>query len=253
MTIRLRLLLVALTWAPGLAAQDDVASPAQLHDAVRSFIDTAARYRMPSGDTLLSWAHQHPVLFLTAGRDSEGVHAGLLRADRMIGIADVQLGSSLPLRFHVRWLEPRGSTPAAIEINGAVRFDSITITGTRDIKLAAPRGRWAVADYGMEPLLAPAFAGLADGDTASIAVLRPYALKWDTLHVAVRVRPRFRVLSWVDESSEHWWLILDDHGRLLWLRRSKHPDAQVRPLPLSQLAAEFDALRAEMDSVSGIR
>jgi hypothetical protein len=251
--MRIRLLLVVLAWAPRLAAQDDLAAPARLHEAVRSFIDTASRYRMPAGDTLLSWSHQRPVLFLTAGRDSAGIHAGLLRADRMIGIADVRLAGSRPLRFHVRWLGPLSPTPTALEINGEVRSDSITITGTRDTTFVAPGGRWAVADYGMEQLLAPALEGLADGDTASIIVLRPYGLKWDTLHVAMRVRPDVKVLSWGKASSEQWWLILDDRGRMLWLRRSKYPDAQVRPLPLSPLAAEFDGLRAEMDSVSGIR
>ena len=59
-----------------------------------------------------------------------------------------------------------------------------------DTEMVAPSGEWAVADYAMDELLAPAIRALArDTLTHLLSVFRPTPRHWDTLRVTVRSVP----------------------------------------------------------------
>jgi hypothetical protein len=235
--------------ASGAAAQG---SPTELHKHVSEFIATNAPRTMPRGDTLLSWNGNRLVLFHTASRDDAGVHAGLLRADRMLGIADVRWEHQAPASFLVQWRTPTPTGADSLVIEGAARADSIIVkrTGHRDTTLATPHTRWAVADYGMEELLLPLFDGPSSAPAPAL-VLRPYALKWDTLMVSLDPpQSTWRVARWTDRSGERWTATVEGGAHLLWVRRSDHPNDEKLPLDGSALDEKFDRLRTVLEPAS---
>jgi len=240
-------LLIALALMSGqLSAQNDSAAAEVFHARVAAHMKDIAVRSLPPGDTLVTWHADSPVLFHTAVRDPDGVTAGMLRNDRIIGLADVRWSGGAPRSFHATWFTIKTGILDSSDIRGDRRDSLLVVTrsGKPDTTLVLPSISWAVADYGMEELLLPAFDGSGTGSPYRLAVLRPYGLKWDTLLVAERTRVSGRgwdVVTYT-ESGEQWRLaILDDH-HLLWLRRSKYPDDDKRPLEGTTLGDSFRRL-----------
>jgi hypothetical protein len=217
---------------------------AHMHDlAVRS---------LPPGDTLVTWTARGPVLFHTGARDSGGVRAGLLRNDRMLGLADVRWSAGTPHSFRTTWFTIKADLLDSVVSEGIQRDSGLVIkrSGTRDTTLALPSTAWAIADYGMEELLLPAFDSIGRRLPYRLAVLRPYGLKWDTLTVTERTKVVGRAWDVVSytENDEQWRLAITPDSHLLWLRRSKHPEDEKRPLEGTALGATFVRLRPALES-----
>ena len=246
-----RITLVILISA--LAHRDSTAQlgPTEIHSRVTEFIATRAPKPLPAGDTLVSWNGDRPVLFHTASRDSFGVRSGMLRADRMLGLAEVRWDNAAPKTFHVEWITPAPDKTDTLVIQGVVEPTGLRVrrSGGRDTVLAVPRGQWAVADYGMEELLLPAFDRLSNDSTTTVMVLRPYGMKWDSLSVIAGVTaPEWRVVHWA-EGKERWSATVQrDH--LLWVRRSIHPDNEKIVLEGTSARQTVDRLRVEMEQAS---
>jgi len=196
-------------------------------------------------DTLVTWSPE-PTLFHTATYSGFILRAGLLRGDAMVGTEEVRWEGGAPAAFDVLWTS-RGTTPIAL--HGKRAGDEILIGGSRDTTLAVPTLPWAIADYGMESLLTP----LVEADTMigerRVVVLRPYALKWDTLGVTVTRTGDALVVTTRPGSGEREVLVIAGH-RLLWLRQ---PDtkAERRPLEGTSAFAEYTRLRAAVGESKG--
>jgi hypothetical protein len=250
--IRARILL-ASAFSIGVAADANGQSPSELHAHVGEFIATNALQTMPRGDTLLSWNGDRLVLFHTASRDSGGVRAGMLRADRMLGVSDVRWAHQSPTSFLVQWRTPKGTGVDSLIVRGVVRADSILIArnGRRDTTIATPHTRWAVADYGMVALLLPLFDGNDAVLSTPVLVLRPFTLKWDTLLVSVdKPWANWRVARWRDSSGERWTATVADGAHLLWLRRSKFTNDETLVLEGTALRDRFDRIRLALEEAS---
>jgi len=244
---------IVVVLAIGVSTSARGQAATELHAHVGEFIATKALQTMPTGDTLLSWNGDRLVLFHTARRDSGGVRAGMLRADRMLGVADVRWARQSPTSFLVQWRTPKATGVDSLIVRGTVRADSIVVArnGRSDTTIATPRTRWAVADYGMEALLLPLFDGADAAAPAPVLVLRPYALKWDTLQVSVdKPQSSWRVARWSTGSGERWTATVADGAHLLWVRRSAHPDDETLPLEGSALRERFDRIRPELEAAS---
>ena len=248
----LHALLLLTTCSRALGAQEDTARIAAFRTRVAGFIKSEAARALPVGDTLLTWHDGHPVLFHTASRDTGGVQAGMLRADRMLGIADVRWSGTVPTSFHVSWLTPRSNSLDSVDIRGHVANNSLTISkpGRIESVIQLPNIPWAVADYGMEQLLLPLFAGEPPREPYPVAVLRPYGLKWDTLIVTRQgdvPGQSWTVVTWTDAQHEQWRMAILDRRHLLWLRRSAHPNDETLPLDGTSLGATFANLRRDLE------
>src|SRR5262249_45343525 len=209
----------------GMQARGQQLSPADIHNRVLEFIAARSPQVLPVGDTLVSWNAGRPVLFHTGSRDSGGVRAGMLRADRMYGSADVRWTADAPRSFVVQWLTPGSAGVDSLIVRGVVEPTGLRISRlhARDTVLAVPTGLWAIADYGMEELLLPAF-DRASNAPAALAVFRPYGLKWDTLQISAGPASKdWRVIRWFEKDSSLWAAVLQG-SHLLWVRRSDHPD-----------------------------
>jgi hypothetical protein len=227
------------------------------HSHVVEVLRSTAVIPLPAGDTLVSWAGDRPVLVHTGRRDSASVTAGMLRFDRMEGIATVQWGARSPTSFEVRWLTPRESLVDSVVITGAVMSGELHVTrsGKPDTTFSLPELPWAVADYGMEELLLPLFDGPPRTVEQKVAVFRPFGSKWDTLSIlpgASRAPASdWIVATWTEGDPREQWRAAVLGGRhLLWLRRSSHPDEEKRPLEQTPLGREFDRLRPALASAT---
>lgn len=199
---------------------------------------------LPGGDTLVTWAPD-PALFHTAAYAADTLRAGLLRGDRMMGTAEVRWNASSPGAFEAFWTSP-GSPPKTVR--GTRAGGEIRISGSRDTTLAVPTLPWAVADYGMESLLTP----LLEAHTASrgawrAAILRPYALKWDTIEVETERTAGALVARTSAVGSPREVYVISGH-RLLWLRQ---PDtkAERRPLEGTSSFEQYARLRSAVGDV----
>jgi hypothetical protein len=232
------------------SAQTDVASNEAFRARVAGYMKDIAVRPLPPGDTLLTWHAGGPVLFHTALRDRGGVKAGMLRNDRMIGLADVRWSEGAPRSFHATWFTVKADGVDSTDIQGLRRDSVVQITrpGQADTTLALPSIPWAVADYGMEELLLPAFDSIGTRLPYRLAVLRPYGLKWDTLRVTERTKVSGRgwdVVTYT-ETDEQWRLAITDDQHFLWLRRSKHPDDEKHPLEGTALGGRFARLLSDL-------
>jgi len=234
------------------AQQTGGLDPETFRQRVAAFLASEAPRPLPPGDTLLTWHDGGPVLFHTASRDSGGVQAGMLRADRMVGTADVRWQAGQPTRFTVRWFTP---TPTgggdSVVVTGLVLGGALHIqrAGAPDTALAVPVMPWAGADYGMEELLLPLFDGPPWAEPRPVAILRPYGLRWDTVAVTTAApAPTWMVARWTDEKGERWSAAMDRGGhRLLWVRRSRYPTDEKLPLARTPLGAEYERLRSVLE------
>jgi hypothetical protein len=250
LTTMLRRFTVALCFcasvSSGSEAQNDVAD---FHAHVVEFIRTRALRPLPAGDTLVTWNGDHPVLFHTASRDASGARGGMLRADAMLGITDVRWQGQTPTSFTTVWIVPKQSGVDSTSVRGSVSSNALRLSraGQPDTALALPALPWAVADYGMDQLLLPAFDQLPPTKPVRLAVFRPYGIKWDTLTVTADERRKdWRVIRWTDTKGERWTLSLTQDGHMLWLRRSEHSDDEEHALEGSSLGERFLRLRGEL-------
>lgn len=180
---------------------------------------------LPPGDTSVTWTHE-PILYHTSNRTATEVTAGLLRNDFMSGSGTVIWADQAPISFTVTWTKP--GTPL-FRLNARVAEKVIRITGSRDTALAIPASHWAVADYGMDDLLLPAFDNLSS-DTITVSVLRPYSLKWDQLRLTRNNgNPNFTIVTMLGSDDSKQWIVVKGKDHILWMRRSDQP-AERRPL-----------------------
>ncbi len=94
----------------------------------------------------------------------------------------------------------------------------------------------------MDEHLIPAALTLpADGQPHPVEVLRPYALKWDTVQVAVRIDRGLRFIVLGQGAKDETQLILTGGGRLLGQRRTDGT-SELRALDLTPLASESSRL-----------
>lgn len=247
MLLRLTLsVAIGVTVTTSGAAQIDTAD---FHAHVVDFIRTRAIRPLPTGDTLVTWNDGHPVLFHSARQDAAGVHGGMLRADAMLGVTDVRWQGQVPTSFTTVWIVPKQNAIDSTSIRGTVTVEGLRLsrTGQPDTVLALPKLTWAVADYGMDELLLPAFDHLPAAKPVQIAVFRPYDSKWDTLTVSAGERNRdWRVVRWTDSKGERWTLSLYRDAHMLWLRRSEHAQDEEHALEGSPLGDVFRRLRGEL-------
>jgi len=239
---------VALVHPQRAAAQ---LTAADIHARVTEFLATRSPRPLPAGDTLVSWNADHPVLFHTGSRDANGATAGMLRADRMFGWADVRWRGGRPRGFVVQWITPGSTAVDTLNVWGTVEGTGMRISRSHkpDTVLTTPNGSWAVADYGMEELLVPAFEA-ANESPSDLAVLRPYALKWDTLRVSAGPNANgWRVVRWTLRDSSAWSAVLQG-SHLLWVRRSDHPDNEKIALEGTALQAGLESIRAQVEPAS---
>ncbi|HEU0014643.1 MAG TPA: hypothetical protein VFQ45_13240 [Longimicrobium sp.] len=219
-------------------AQAPQPSPEQWHDRIVAVMARAAGARaLPAGDTTVTWS-PNPVLYHVAGVTADSVSSGFLRADGMQGAATTRWTGGVLAAFRSRWFEGDSVREAA----GEVADGMLRITGARDTALAIPSLPWAVADHGMEEHLAPLIAALPTESVRRIAILRPHAMKWDTLDVTVRRRGESLVATTRGPGGARAVLLIDAQRRLLWMRRYDE-EIERQPLPGTPLYEHFRRMR----------
>jgi hypothetical protein len=219
-----------------LRAQES--SPQHLHDAIAQMMASAGGSNLPAGDTMVSWTTD-PVLYHTVASSHANVRSGMLRNDGLLGVEETHWASGALTEFTATW---KTHDSDAVVTRGLVEGSVLHVSSPRDVKFAAPKMPWGVADYGMEEHLVPLFNALPTfGGTQEIAVFRPYGLKWDTVTVTVTVRPGVRVLQTIDGTARTVFVITSG-GTLLWARRLDH-SWERRPLEQTRLYREFLRVR----------
>lgn len=218
---------------------------AELHARVtQAMAELAAGRMLPRGDTLLSWSPQ-PSLFHIIGGNADSLRSALLRWDQLLGVTESRWAGGAPLHFETRWT--RGDS-TLVAIAGRREGSALRITGSRDTLIPLPELPWAVADYGMDEHLVPLIGTFtAAGGPRTIAVLRPYLMKWDTVLVTVEQRAGVRVATTVGGKARQTLVIPADR-RLIWAKRSDLV-SELRPLEGSARHAEYLGLRAELGSL----
>jgi hypothetical protein len=230
-------------------------SPAEIHDFVAQFMAQDSMMPLPPGDTLVSWSNVRAVLFHTGSRDPGGVRAGVLRMDGLRGIVDVRWVDGAPKSFLSLWLRLDDSTNVLETslMQGEVGPDGLRITraGAPDTLVAIPSGRWAVADYGMESLLLPAFDDLPRSSPASgsipdssstLMVFRPFGMKWDALTVFGEMTgPGWRLIPWTDVDDVEWIAVARD-SHLLFVGRYDRPDDATLALENTEARRALDEI-----------
>lgn len=97
------------------SAQSDSAAIVAFHARATAYMKDIAVRTLPLGNTLVTWHAGGPVLFHTTASDVGGMKAGMLRNDRMIGLADVRwdkvegtaLGASLAIHLRLQRVSGR--------------------------------------------------------------------------------------------------------------------------------------------------
>jgi hypothetical protein len=225
-------------------AQAEPADVSDFHARVARFMATAVGTALPPGDTLLTWS-PNPTLFHIVGGHVDSVRSALLRADRMLGLAQSRWASGVLTDFETRWT--RGDS-TLVALQGHREATGLRITGTRDTTLGLPALPWAVADYGMEEHLVPVLHSLAPAPTSrSIAVLRPYLLKWDTVSVTLEHRAG-ALIAVIAAGKARETLVVPADMRLLWAKRSDVV-SELRPLEGTARYSEFVRLREALGSL----
>lgn len=86
----------------------------EVHDGATALIRQMANRPLTPGDTLLTWNPDPGGLIHTVAVDSASVRSSLLRADGMIGTADVPWAKGRPTRFDVQWTTRDSATGRSI-------------------------------------------------------------------------------------------------------------------------------------------
>ena len=231
--------------APVAHAQREPADNPDFHASVAQVMtELAAGRALPGGDTLLSWSPK-PSLFHIIGGTADSLRSALLRWDQLLGVTESRWASGALLHFETHWT--RGDS-TLVSLSGDREGPVLRIAGSRDTVIALPQLPWAVADYGMDEHLVPLIATFAAApEPRTIAVLRPYLMKWDTVIVTVGFRAGVRLATTVSGKTRQTLVIPTDR-RLIWAKRSDAV-SELRPLEGSLRHAEFLGLRAELGSL----
>jgi len=208
---------------------------AQLRRRVASILAQAGDRALPSGDTLVAFAKQGPILYYTIGGTRDSITSSMVRNDGLVGWASSQWVRGRPTAFSARWADPQG---VKVDIRGEVTGREVRLHGAKTDLLVAPEFPWGIADYGMDDQLVPLLRTLARDTAQAIAVWRPYGQKWDTL--TVRTHAVDSVL-FVSYGPITWGISAD--GRLLLMEDREH-SAQRRPLEGNSHFAEYRRIAA---------
>jgi hypothetical protein len=218
----------------------------QVHDVATALIRQMANRPLMPGDTLLTWNPDPGGLIHTVAVDSAGVRSSLLRADGMIGTADVRWTKDRPTRFDVQWTMRDSATGRSIpdrDVHGVVDGGMLRISGSKPASLRIPAGQWAVADFGMNEQLIPLLRTLpANGAPLVVSVFRPWHGRWDSVTVTVRDTASVRVGEVVGTDKLHEVMVITARGDLLSIVRYDQP-AERRPLEGSMRYREYMAQR----------
>jgi hypothetical protein len=204
-----------------------------VHDRVIQTMRDLAPRDIAGRDTLVTWASGRPILFHTASYFGDTLRAAMLRNDAMVGTAEVQWSSGVPATFDVAWTS---SDSPATNVRGARVENDLRISGSRDTVLAVPSLPWGIADYGMESLLVP----LLEDATGAVVILRPFAIKWDTLDVSTERVGDATIVTARSRDGSIEKLLLANH-RLLAIRQAPNKSNR-RPLEGTAAAGEYTRL-----------
>lgn len=231
------LIAVALIALGGRAAAQDI-RPEEVHDRLVAMLQANAHRPIAAGDTFVTW-NPRPVLFTTVWASADSVSSSLVRADGLVGTADVRWQRGRPVAGRVAWTKP-DSVALTFAFESGAQL-AITRNGDADT-LPLPEGFWAVADYGMEDQLLPVVREIGRiGGRHRVSVYRPYPGKWDRLFLEVRGIQGGQSVEIVDtEGKTSWWLLTED-GALVSIRRSE--DAEYVRTPLINTDRFRDYLR----------
>ena len=218
--------------------QPDSAAVRQFHNDVVRLLATIPRHSLPSGDTLVTWAKQGPILYHTVCRGGDSVASSMVRNDSLVGVTVTHWTEGHPSTFATRWTR---ADSTLVAIRGDVVGAAIRITGSRLDTLSVPDLPWAVADYGMYDQLLPLLLSLPP-DTLQhrLVVLRPYLLRWDTLTVtAQRAGDVLRIQELGSQKERE--VIIAYHGAVM-LVVGENQNMERRPLEGTARYAELMAL-----------
>jgi hypothetical protein len=204
---------------------------------IRQVMHNVAPTTLPPGDTSVTWT-QGPILYHTSNRMGNEVTAGLLRNDKMSGNERIIWDRQRPTSFVVTWIQPG---EPSFHLSATVVENFLRITGSRDTTIRLPSSNWAVADYGMDDLLLPAFEHFS-ADTTAISVLRPYTLKWDKLLATISRTPDYAIVTLIEPDGAKQWIVVKGNDHILWVRRSDQA-MERRPLEGTHEFRFFEAAR----------
>jgi hypothetical protein len=178
---------------PPSGAPDTVA--AGLRSAERMTISDSPRIRfllrpLPGADTSVTvdTTRQSSILLHTSMRGANRMTSSLSRNDGMVGIAEIEFDGGAPVSYKATWAESGAGLIEQSLTRGAGGL-VVHSSQRRDTTLALPNVAWAIADYGMSELLAPAVLSLPrDGVAHPLAVYRPYPGHWDQGTASVLAR-----------------------------------------------------------------
>ena len=211
-----------------------------VHDRIAEYFRMVPAGVLPSGDTLVTWRADGPILYHTAQRSGPRVSAGMFRNDALIGAAEVTWSSTAPTSFGVRWL---GSSP--LQLQGRVEGADIVISGSRTSRTPVPAMPWAIAEFGLDDLLLPLLDRLTK-EPQRVAVFRPFAGKWDTLTAAASAREGFSVLTVTDAKGKQTWCATDARRQsCLWIQESTSA-VERRPLEGTDAFRAYSMMRTAL-------
>ena len=152
---------------------------------------------LPGTDTSITFDMQRKTLVLlhTTARGRSGITASLTRNDGMVGVASVGVSGSHITDYHATWSGADGLRTQAITVRDGALV--LVRQGGRDTSIALPADTaWAIADYAMSELMAPALLAVPrDGKPHPFAVYRPVPAHWDRGTAMVRSRGEFVVVA----------------------------------------------------------
>lgn len=174
---------------------------------------------LPGNDTTVTTAENGAVLLHVTDWKGSRVSAAFARNDGVIGTANADYRSGLPVDFVVLWTGPdfADRTIQLTVFERAVRDTAgTTYPLPEDVQL------FAIADFGMDELLAPVVSALPrDGSEHRIAVFRPFTAEWSHATVALREMHGL-VLAAVsyDRGSSAEYHLFSVDGKLLYVERN---------------------------------
>ena len=223
----------------GLNAQTSAPTARQIHDRVGEILASAAIRSLPTGDTLVTWGRQGPILYHTISVSPSAVSSSLVRNDPFAGVLRTTWTGGQPSGFSVQW---RQGDRTLADFVGTIRNGNLVVSGSRTDSLPIPMSTWAIADHGMDEHLVPAVLALrADGAIHPITVLRPFAMKWDTVWVTITRQHGLLNIVLNADAKVATRLRLTDAGRLLHASQLDG-SSELRPLEFTPLASEYGRL-----------
>src|SRR5262249_23135319 len=120
-----------------------------------------------------------PLALHTVDRADGRVASSVVRSDGALGVAALTYSPAGAIGVEATWADTSGRIQ---QHQILARGDSLVVrrSGERDTTFAVPEQHWAIADFEMQELLAPALLALPrDEAPHPFAVFRPYQGHWD--------------------------------------------------------------------------